>query len=61
MKLQKTPTPVRPFAGISFVDNTFVKAELSQLIDNELGCRVKTAGYLYNDIIKNLANVFIVG
>jgi hypothetical protein len=61
MKLQKISTHVSPFAGISFVHNEFVKSGMSQLIDNELGYRVKTVGYLYSDILKNLANVFYCG
>ena len=34
---------------------------MSQLIDNELRSRVKTVGYSYSDIIKNLVNVFYSG
>jgi hypothetical protein len=59
MKLQKISTPVSPFAGISFVNNEFVKVGMSQLIDNELGRRVKTVGFSYSDIVKNLFNVFL--
>jgi hypothetical protein len=61
MKLQKISTPVSPFAGISFVNNEFVKVGMSQLIDNELGRRVKTVGFSYSDIVKNLFNVFLSG
>lgn len=61
MKVQKISTTVSPFAGISFVNEEFSKIGLSQLIDNELGRRVKTFGFLYSDIIKNLANVFCSG
>ena len=61
MKSQKISTHVSPFAGISFVQNEFVKAGVSQLIDNELGSRVKTVGFSYSDIIKNLLNVFYSG
>ena len=61
MKLQKISTHVSPYAGISFVQNEFVKAGMSQLIDNELGSRVKTVGFSYSDIIKNLLNVFYSG
>ena len=50
MKLQKISTSVSPFAGISFVHNEFVKSEMSELIDNELGFSVKTVGYLCSDI-----------
>ncbi len=31
---------------------------MSQLIDNELGQRVKTVGFFYSEIIRNLTNVF---
>jgi len=61
MKVQQISTTVSPFAGISFVNEAFNKIGLSQLIDNELGRRVKTFGFLYSDIIKNLANVFCSG
>lgn len=61
MKIQKTLSNVSPFAGISFVDQSFNKCGLSQLIDNELGQRVKTFGYSYSEIIRNLTNVFLSG
>jgi len=61
MKLQKISTTVSPFAGISFVHNEFVKVGMSHLIDNELGSRVKTVGFTYSDIIKNLVNIFYSG
>ena len=61
MKLQKISTQVSPFAGNFFVHKSFVKAGMSQLIDNELGSRVKTVGYTYSDILKNLVIVFYSG
>jgi len=61
MKLQKISTHISPFAGISFVHNEFVKSGMSQLIDIELGDRVKTVGYSYSDIIKNYVNIFYSG
>jgi len=61
MKLQKISTTVSPFAGISFVHNEFVKVGMSHLIDNELESRVKTVGFTYSDIIKNLVNIFYSG
>jgi len=61
MKLQKISTNVSPFSGISFVNNEFDKVGMSQLIDSELGMRVKTVGFSYSDIIKNLGNVFYSG
>ena len=61
MKIEKKSTTISPFAGISFVNDEFDKVGMSQLIDNELGARVKTFGYSYSDIIKNLCNVFFSG
>jgi hypothetical protein len=61
MKIQKISSNVSPFAGISFVNYEFDRTGMSQLIDNELGARVKTVGFLYSDIIKNLCNVFFSG
>lgn len=61
MKIQKLTKKISPFAGISLVNNEFEKAGMSQLIDSELGIRVKTVGFLYSDIIKNFGNVFYSG
>jgi len=61
MKIQKISKPITPFAGISFVNHYFEKSGLSQLIDKELGARVRLFGFQYSDIIKNLTNVFLAG
>ena len=61
MKVQKISSNVSPFSGISFINGAFDKIGMSQLIDNELGARVKTVGFSYSDIIKNLCNVFYCG
>jgi len=61
VKIQKYTNTVSPFAGISLVNNSFNKAGLNQLIDNELGSRVKYVGFSYSDIIRNLCNVFLSG
>ena len=61
MKIQNISNNISPFAGVSMVNHEFEKIGLSQLIDNELGQRVKTVGYSYSDIIKNLGNVFYCG
>ena len=61
MKVQKISSNVSPFAGISFVNNSFNETGISQLIDNELGTRVKTVGFSYSDIIKNQFNIFYSG
>jgi len=61
MKIQKISSTVSPFAGISYVNNEFNVSGMSQLIDNELGCRASTKGYTYANVIRNLSNVFFCG
>ena len=61
MKLQIKSTSVSPFAGISFVNESFKKIGLCQLIDNELGARVRFFGYSYSDILKNYNNIYLSG
>ena len=61
IKVQKLHDSVSPFAGISFVNELFNQSGLSKLIDTELGMRVKTIGYQYSEIIRNLSNIFISG
>ena len=48
-------------AGISFVDNFFDKAGMSQPIDSRLDARTKAVGYSYSDIIKTRCNIFLSG
>ena len=61
MKIQNLSSTVSPFAGISFANYSFNKTWISQLIDNELGKRVKTTGLSYSEIIRNLTNVIFCG
>ncbi len=61
MKVQRPSSNVRPFAGISFVNQSFNKSVLSQLIDNGLGQRVKTVGFSHSEIIRHFTNVFCSG
>jgi len=61
VKVQKISSDVSPFSGISFVNNEFNTVGMSQLIDNELGARVKIVGFSYSDIIRNFTNVFFSG
>lgn len=61
IKVQKLVGSVSPFAGVSFVNEFFNKSGLSELIDSELGLRVRSIGYQYSDIIRNLSNVFFSG
>jgi hypothetical protein len=61
MKVIKSNKTITPFAGISFVNESFSTSGISKLIDSTLGSRVKTSGYQYSDIIKSLTNVFMSG
>lgn len=61
MKIQNYKTTVNPFSGNSLVNHHFNKSGMSQLIDTELGNRVKYAGYQYGEIYRNLTNVFLSG
>jgi len=61
VKIQNLKSKVSPFSGISLVNYHFNKVGLTQLIDNELGARVKTVGFQYGEIFRNLANVFLSG
>jgi hypothetical protein len=61
MKIQNFKTSVNPFSGNSIVNYHFNKSGLTQLIDNELGERVRFAGYQYGEIFRNLTNVYLSG
>ncbi len=61
VKVQRISSNVSPFVGISFVNQRFNKSDLSQLIDYELGQRVKTVEFSYSEIIINFTNVFCSG
>jgi hypothetical protein len=61
MKVIKSNKTISPFAGISFVDESFKSSGIVALIDSILGKRVKTVGYQYSDIFKSLNNVFMSG
>lgn len=61
IKVQKFSDTVNPFSGISFVNDSFNRIGMNQLIDNELGNRVELFGFKYSDILRNLTNVFLSG
>lgn len=61
MKVIKSNKTISPFAGISFVNESFKTSGISDLIDSTLGKRVKTVGYQYSDIFKSLTSVFMSG
>jgi hypothetical protein len=61
MKVIKSNKTISPFAGISFVNESFKTSGIADLIDSALGKRVKTFGYQYSDIFKSLTSVFMSG
>ena len=61
IKVQKLSDQVSPFAGVSFINSYFNQSGLSELIDKELGMRIKLTGFQYSEIIRNLFNVFMSG
>ena len=61
MKVIKSNKTITPFAGISFVNESFKTSGMAALIDSTLGKRVKTVGYQYSDIFRSLTSVFMSG
>lgn len=61
MKVIKSNKTISPFAGLSFVNESFKTSGIADLIDTTLGKRVKTIGYQYSDIFKSLTSVFMSG
>lgn len=61
IKVIKSNKTITPFAGISFANEAFSKVGISELIDDFLGNRVRTFGFQYSDILRNLTNVFMSG
>jgi hypothetical protein len=61
MKVIKSNKTISPFAGLSFVNESFKTSGIADLIDSTLGKRVKPVGYRYSDIFKSLTSVFMSG
>ncbi len=61
VKVQRISSNVSPFAGMSFVNQSFNKSDLSQLFDNESVQRGNAGGFSYSEIIRNFTNVFCSG
>ena len=60
-KIEKLSQNVTPFGGVYYVNAEFNRCGLSQLIDTELGIRVKKTGYSYSDIFRAWFNLFFCG
>lgn len=61
MKIEKSKQLVNPFGGLNFVVETIKQSGTLDLIDNQLGERVKQATYTYSDLILGLWSVFFCG
>lgn len=61
MKVTNSAEKITPFGGFNFVFRSFKESGLSDLIDKELGMRVKTFGFSYSDIFSNHLAVFFNG
>lgn len=61
MKVTKSAEKITSFGGFNFVFKSFKESGLSELIDKELGMRVKTVGFSYSDIFSNHLAVFFNG
>jgi len=60
-KIQKISKSTTPFAGVFFVNDSFSRLGLNQLIDNHLGSRSSTRGYTYGNLFRNFFNLFFCG
>ena len=61
LKVTNSGEKISAFGGFNFVFNSFHQTGLSQLIDSELGMRVKTSGFQYSEILANHLAVFFNG
>lgn len=61
MKVTKSAEKITPFGGFNFVFRSFNESGLANLIDKELGMRVKTIGFSYSDIFTNHLAIFFNG
>jgi len=61
MKVTNSAEKVTPFGGFNFVFKSFKDSGLPDLIDKELGMRVKTFGFSYSDIFTNHMAVYFNG
>lgn len=61
MKITNSDQKITPFGGFNFVFSSFKSSGLSDLIDKELGMRVKTLGFSYSDIFANHLAIFFNG
>ncbi len=60
-KIEKSKQIITPFGGINYIISYIKEAGVLELIDNQLGKRVKQAEYSYSDLILNLWSVFFTG
>jgi hypothetical protein len=61
MKVTNSAEKITPFGGFNFVFKSFKDSGISDLIDKQLGMRVKTVGFCYSDIFANHLAVYLNG
>jgi len=61
IKIEKSNQIISPFGGMNYIVSYIKKSGILELIDNQLGKRVKQAEYSYSDLILNLWSVFFTG
>jgi hypothetical protein len=61
MKVTNSPEKITPFAGFNFCHKLFNECGIPQLIDEQLGKRVKTFGFDYSEIFSNHLAIFLHG
>ena len=61
MKIGQSTDKTSPFGGFNFCHKLLADTGIPQLVDGELGQRVKTFGFNYSDIFSNHLAVFLSG
>ena len=61
MKISQSTDKISPFGGFNFCHKLLGDTGIPQLVDSELGKRVKNVGFDYSDIFSNHLAVFLSG
>lgn len=61
MKVTKSAEKITPFGGFNFVFRSFKESGLADLIDKQLGMRVKTFGFSHSDIFTTHLAIYFNG
>jgi hypothetical protein len=61
LKISQSTDKISPFGGFNFCHQLLGRTGIPQLVDSELGKRVKKVGFNYSDIFSNHLAVFLSG